>query len=328
MKILLSTLSVLGSLGLTMCSLLGALGQHFWAFDLLSHFQIQYLLASLLLLGMTLILGRWISAVMMLAVLGLSTWNVSPLFLPKTACATSATAGTPDRLKVLSLNVLTANSNYEAVRKQLLEANADIIFLMEINAKWRDELATVIQAYPFQLVEPREDNFGVALLTRLTVAESSTTYLGNSPVPSVLAKMTWNDVNFAFFGIHTLPPISARQTIIRDKMFQELADEISSKQSNDQPYLILGDMNSTIWSSTFQKLVETAALENSARGRGWKPTWSGAGPAGAIPIDHALFSGHTFCAIKHETLSDVGSDHRAIAVELSTLPRAVASPTL
>ncbi len=73
---------------------------------------------------------------------------------------------------------------------------------------------------------------------------------------------------------------------------------------------------STPWSPHFRRLLRDSELRDVARGRGLSPTWYPTPLPLGIPIDHVLVSDEIGVA-QREVGPDLGSDHRAVRVELS-----------
>ena len=79
--------------------------------------------------------------------------------------------------------------------------------------------------------------------------------------------------------------------------------------------VLLGDLNCTVWSPYFGRLVRDSGLKDSSRGWGVQPSW----PAGnwllRIPIDHCLHSPEVR-VVRRGIGPDVGSDHFPVIVEM------------
>ena len=69
-------------------------------------------------------------------------------------------------LRFISLNVHTANDQFDLVKQLIRDHDPDVVLLMEVNAEWIEALEELHSVYPYQQVEPREDNFGIALYSK------------------------------------------------------------------------------------------------------------------------------------------------------------------
>ena len=129
--------------------------------ELFAHFRLQYLAASVLLLLVFAGLRHSVFGVILLAAASLNAAHVVPWYLGEPAPPTAAT------LKLLNANVLSHNDDYEALIRLVETEQPDIIFLQEISPAWQAHLAPLGNRYPHGYTEPRSDNFGIALLSRL-----------------------------------------------------------------------------------------------------------------------------------------------------------------
>ena len=81
------------------------------------------------------------------------------------------------------------------------------------------------------------------------------------------------------------------------------------------PSLLLGDLNTTPWSPYFRKLLRAGELRDSARWKGWNPTWNPGISWLQLPIDHCLVSDEIGVA-ERRVGPEIGSDHRGVVVDV------------
>ena len=82
------------------------------------------------------------------------------------------------------------------------------------------------------------------------------------------------------------------------------------------PVLLIGDLNTTPWSSHFKRLVNKSGLKNSMKGFGHQPSWPSDQFFLRIPLDHILHAPEI--AIHNRMiLKDVGSDHFPVIVDFA-----------
>ena len=79
--------------------------------------------------------------------------------------------------------------------------------------------------------------------------------------------------------------------------------------------LVLGDFNDVAWSNTSELFKSTARLLDPRIGRGSYATFPSNMIWLAWPLDHVFVSEH-FLLKDMRVLRDVGSDHRAIVIDL------------
>lgn len=284
---------------------LGLFGAWHWVLDLFAHFRWQYLIAS----AMVLAIAAWRRQRVVIAIAAMAL--LLNLFLiarlawhPGSAGAT--TAAGPE-LSVLSLNVHRSNPRRQAVLDYVVGANADIVLLMEVDEAWMDALVPLVDGYPHRLAEPRPDNFGMVLLSRVPIEEARVMWLGPSQVPSVTARVNHAGRELLFVGTHPVPPLGAAAARARDEQLELLAAYASA---SGLPVLLAGDLNATPWSAGM-RLLHGAGF-GSCGGGLWKPTWRARSPL-AIPIDQALCTA-PLVITRRVVGPDVGSDHRPLQV--------------
>jgi len=284
-------------------SWLGLLGGWHWALDLFSHFRWQYLVVSVLALAWTLWRKRRAVAVASALTFLLNAWLIGRLALDT---APPAMPG-GHALRVVSLNVLTSNNQTDRVLNFLKEADADIIFLMEVDHKWALALQPLAATHPHHLLHDRRDNFGVALFSRLPLQSLEILSLKGASMPSLEAHLTHEGREIVLVGTHPLPPVGLR----RDHQLTAVRGHIAGLK---KPILLVGDLNATPWSHGMRLLMADGRLGYRSPQAPCVPTWR-TRSIFAIPIDHALCT-HPLVISRHEVGPDVGSDHCPLIIEI------------
>ena len=294
--------------GLLASTLAGSCGAWHWAFDLCSHFRWYYFVAAAVF-GVLIWRKRRRSA---MAALGMTLlWNgglLAPYYLPSSQ---SAIANGGTNVSLVSLNVFTANKNKRAVIDYLRERSADLVVVMEVDERWEQALAELLDLYPHQFIQSRPDNFGIGLLSREPLAESRFVNAGHTHVPTIVARVEREGRAFMIVATHPLPPIGASNTRERDAQLRAVAD---TARASSLPCLVVGDFNATPWSSAFRDLTARSGLRDSALGRGVQGSWNAKSPLIRIPIDHVLVPANVK-VIRRAVGPDVGSDHFPVEVE-------------
>jgi endonuclease/exonuclease/phosphatase (EEP) superfamily protein YafD len=280
---------------------LGLLGRFHWALDLFSHFRWQYLLICVVGVAWSLALKRprWIQALCLASLLV----NAAALFLAKGDPAYATTDG--PHLRVVSLNVQAGNPDKAQVLEYLRATDADLFFLMEVDAEWAAALAELAATHPHHLEWPQEDNFGLAFFSRVPLQSLEVIHTSQRGPPSIRARLTHAGRELAILGIHPPPPIGRRLSQIRDT---QLADTAALVASLDVPVLVVGDLNATPWSHGLRLLRDGTTLDHRSPDPSWTPTWNVAFVF-PIPIDHALVTPPLVVA-RRKIGPEVGSDHR------------------
>lgn len=284
-------------------SWLGLAGSAHWWLDLFSHFRLQYAMLSAAAAMVAVWQRQWLLLAVALATFSLNAWLLACQAWPH-----SPAAGTGEKaLQIISLNVLAANPNKERVLAYLTASEADVFYLMEIDADWAAALEPLKRSHPHHQVLPRPDNFGLALFSRLPLHDLRVFQPAQGP-PVVQAKLLHQGRSLVFLGAHPPPPIGARLAALRDNQLAALAEWTAGQ---DQPVLLAGDLNATPWSQALRPL--TAAGFTSLH-PAWPPTWR-AGSIFALPIDHAYVTA-PLTLRQRRTGPNLGSDHRPLEIEV------------
>jgi endonuclease/exonuclease/phosphatase (EEP) superfamily protein YafD len=289
------------------CSWMGMFGGWHWFLDLFSHFRWQYLLASVVAVAWA--AWRRQRKVMLLAVITL-VLNAGLIGQLAWHPRISREAVSDDfRLRVLSLNVLTSNTHKQAVLDHVLASDADVVFLMEVNQGWMSALSALKAKYPHVLARPRQDNFGVALFSRIPWTGEDVPWLGEADVPSLEVHLSHQAHELVLLGTHPVPPVGGDYAALRNEQLRLLAEHVAKLGG---AVLVVGDLNSSPWSEGMRIVTRNGGLGFRSIAPPWTPTWRAGTPL-AIPIDHALCTA-PLVIVERSVGGDVGSDHRSLNI--------------
>ncbi len=298
---------VIGAL-LGAATLAGFLARLWWVFELATHFRPHLALGLAVLTVVWLVQRRWWRAAIGSALALLNALLVLAAIWPTRSPGTPS--GTP--LRLVSLNVHTDNQNHAAALKFLQNAEADVILVMEVNDTWLEALQPLRARYPAVVAQPREDNFGIALYSRLPLTNSAILELGSAAVPSLATTLTVGGQPVWLLGTHPLPPGSAAYARRRNEQLQQIAALV---RRQTPPVIVLGDLNCTPWSPDFRELRRASGLKNAAARCGLVGSWPAAFPFGRLPLDHGLVS-PAIRVLDKQTGPPVGSDHLPLIIDL------------
>jgi endonuclease/exonuclease/phosphatase (EEP) superfamily protein YafD len=161
--------------------------------------------------------------------------------------------------------------------------------------------------------EPRDDNFGIAVLSRRPLLSAEVLFLGTGGLPSIRADVEHGGQTLTVVATPPIPPINEFATGVRDAQLTAIAEMISQL---DHAAVLVGDFNDSPWSPTFRDLIRVSGMESAARGLRSLYTW----PVGLVPLfvqlDHCL---HTpeLAAHGFKVLASIGADHYPIECRLS-----------
>lgn len=292
------------------CSLGGFAGRLWWLLDLTVHFRLQYAVLLSALAPVCFLVHRRLPAAVFLG-FALVNWAV---VIPQCWLGRAASVPSAKPLKLMLLNVHAENQRYELVRRCIREQSPDLMVLEEMTEPWFQALAEERTNYPYSICDLRDDDFGIALFSRIPLQSSNIVFLGDAELPSAKVTFEWQGKPVTLLGIHPLPPGGAANSRARNVQLNAAAAELSRCNG---PALLLGDLNTTPWSYSFQDLLRQGRLKDSSLGHGVQPTWPTFLPLMYIPLDHCLISSD-WQIITHRLGPRVGSDHLPLVVELDS----------
>jgi len=287
-------------------ALLGFGPRDWWLCDLLANLRAHVLLSMLLMVPALVVLGRpqlaAVSAAASLAVIALS-------FQPfvGTAAAGPATAGT---LSIMSFNLSATMRSPDRVRRYLEETHVDIVILQEYTPGWHTELAALSERFPHVVVEPKTGYFGIAMFSRVPLADAEVPAFPGTDVPYIAASAEIGDRYLSLIGLHLDWPMVPSSFAARNRQMEHLLG-----RAPESAFVACGDWNMTPWSAWYRKL-RAAGLHDGDTGNRLLPTWPARLGWLGIPIDHCLASRDVHIVSKHLG-PRLGSDHRPILVGIS-----------
>lgn len=284
-------------------------GHHVYL-ELATHFRLQYAVASLACVVLLATFYPWKLLPFAFAALACNLIYILPYYTaPPASHETSAAI----HLRLLAANVLGSNKNYAALNQAVLEAHADIVVLQELTDEWQKQTEDMDSQYPFHKVVPKPRGSGMALFSRYPLEEVEVLSLDSSTHIAILAKVNINDTLVSILALHPPTPVRTDKFLKRNRQFSEAAAIFSATQG---PGILIGDLNTTMWSPYFTDLVRNSGLRDARLGFGLKPSWPLPLPAILqLPIDHCLVSADVGVE-KIGTGRRTGSDHRPLIVDV------------
>ena len=280
-------------------------GQHF--IELFSHFRLQYLLVSLLLLIPLALRRQALYSLLLALAVVLNASYVLPWYTGGDAATASG------KIKVLYANVLRSNREHDRLLALIRREQPDIVALLEISSQWLEALKTLQEDYPHSYTAPREDNFGVALLSRMPL--SGAKHVNSPPLgyPTILAGIDVDGAAITLITTHPMIPLGADNFAARNQQLQSIEEIVAA--TNDD-VILFGDLNASLWDRHYRHFEGATSLRNARRGHGILPTWPTFMPPAMIPIDHVLVSERIGIA-DIRTGPRIGSDHLPLVVTVT-----------
>lgn len=282
--------------------------------ELLSHFRLQYLIGALVCLTIFALHKDKLRSLAAGLLLIINGYTIAPLYLSESPSTASGEISENSAHKILLSNVNSTNSEHQRLIDLIQQESPDVLVLLEINDAWLNSLQAIKITYPFEKAIARNDNFGIAVFSKLPLDNAEVRYWGNTGLPSLILNYQWQGEGITLLATHPLPPITKDMMQQRDTQLLQAA-ATAAQQSG--PVIMLGDFNITPWSSAFNQSIELSGLSNCRNGFGILPTWPAQlkWPALMIPIDHCLAS-DAITVSELRTGDDIGSDHLPLIIEL------------
>ncbi len=267
----------------------------------------------LLVAALALVLKRWR---ILLATLPLLAFSLLPEMVTYVPRRPHPPGG--ERLSILSINLLHANSRTRAVCEVIRSAAPDIILLQEYTYEWNLALSDhLAEDWPHRATAPRSDSFGMALYSRqpfIDEVEKSLS-LGEAYTPQFRAMIRHDGREIALYNIHLLPP---KPTYFAEQV-REFADLLDLLENEPLPVVLAGDFNFTS-ASTFADRLKAKSFRDvhDLAGYGRGRTWCQLQPLRYLPgwrLDHVYLS-EELTAATSRTLNVPGSDHKAVSAEV------------
>jgi endonuclease/exonuclease/phosphatase (EEP) superfamily protein YafD len=290
-------------------SVLSLFGNHLFL-ELTTHFRLQYLIAGLVCAGALLICQQWRLLPLAILVVLFNAAFVKPYYDAPKPLAGSSGVG----VRLLQVNLLKINRSYEKAIAAIRDADADVVVLQELTPQWEQQVQVLTRQYPYCEWAARPSGSGMAILSRRPLGE--TRVLKLDPSTSHVAILTRVEIgprSLTVLGLHPTTPITPKKFVARNRQFEEAAAILSSVTG---PKVLIGDLNTSMWSPYFTQLAQQSGLRDARLGFGLRTSWPMPLPSLLrLPIDHCLVS-------KDVRVDDVrlgkrtGSDHRPVIFDL------------
>ena len=297
--------------GLVLATLATVLARQWWLFDLATHFRMHYLAAALVAMPAALML-RWRAVALAVALVSiphaLAVGSVVPI---GTTQAVAAAPATP--VRVTTINAYWANWDGAALAAYVARTDPDILVIQEADRRWHDTLLAIGARYSHAVPEDWREARDVIVFSRFPILGGERRFPEGQGFHYQTADLDVDGRTVTLIGVHPPLPYGPAFTDMRNRYFAAIADLAGR---SEDPVIVAGDFNSTVWSPHFADLTRDAGLRNAADGRGWYPTWPSWLPVGGIPIDHVLVS-DAFSVHAVTRGPNVGSDHYPVTADLS-----------
>lgn len=287
-------------------------GSWHFVFNLFTHFHTQYLLSFVILI--IFFAFRKMPLAITIATMGciVNTVFLLPYYFQPDAHATTTVQTEP--LRVLFNNINYGTTNFSALVGEIAAYQPELVGVAELPFDHYQTLEAALPDYPYHYHVRGRGRLGVALFSKLPFSqEPSVWYQDDQRFATLTAEVqSASGRQIRVLVIHPPPPLTQDYADMQQDIFRRL---LETAETTTEPFLVMGDFNSTGWSPEFQQLLASGVLIDSRDNQGVQPSWPAQLPKPLrISIDQMLTNSQ-LTTIKRVVLPDVGSDHLPILTD-------------
>ncbi len=143
------------------------------------------------------------------------------------------------------------NSQYSQIIKMVREENPDIAVFLEATNTWIQNLQTLYDILP-NSISSQPPGAIVAVYSKFPIDYYSIKYFTSSRA-SIITEFTINQKTISLIATHPPIPITRGTFRQRNQVLVRLSEYI---QQLNNPVILAGDLNITMWSPYYQKLEQ------------------------------------------------------------------------
>jgi endonuclease/exonuclease/phosphatase (EEP) superfamily protein YafD len=285
-------------------SVLAWLGSRFWPAELASSLRPQLLGLAVVVLVIGLVVRSPVAAILATVAIAANVVVIGPLYRGGDSRATGS-----ERLVVAHINLQRRALDQAELEQALRERKPDLVFLLDPPKDWVARQRTFAGYGVFGDGSPK---VGAVVLARGAPVRVGRPLVDGLPGATLVVETTLASSTVWILGVHAQSPVTPHRLAKRDRTLR-VVGRLAARHTGAR--IVLGDLNSTPWSSALNQLEDAAGLENSMDGRGLQASWPALlGPFG-VPIDQFL-SSKELVVLGRETGPTFGSTHRSLWVRV------------
>jgi endonuclease/exonuclease/phosphatase (EEP) superfamily protein YafD len=293
------------TVSIVVLSITGYFGRFNVFLDITSNFKIQYLILGVLLCIFFTLTHQRIWLIVSLACVLINLIEIVPWYIPQGNVA----SGQP--LRLLSLNVLASNQQYDQVIALVEQEKPAIAAFLEANVIWSEKLQVLAESFPYHISAKILE---MELYSHFPLENYSIQLYGNNR-GNLVSELTIDKKKVTLIVSHTMQPLMFAKDGFkwRNQHLEEgIGDYVAHLKT---PVILMGDLNITLWSPYYKKAIDYSGLRNARAGFGLLPTFPAGLPGLSIPIDHCLVS-RDISVLNIKTGNYVGSDHLPLITDV------------
>lgn len=236
----------------------------------------------------------------------------TPLY--KTQAKDSNNQNEENSFSLMVVNVRMDNEDKERFHARVKQYDPDILLINEPNQVWAESISKLDNDFPYSIKNPMDNTYGMILLSKLPLSESTVNFLVKDDIPSIFTRINLpSGIKIDFYGVHPEPPRPGNDSYERDTELLIIGKKIRERKN---PSIVAGDLNDVGWSVTSKLFREYSGLVDPREGRGLFNTYNVSVPLFRYPLDHIFYS-KEFGLISLKKLEDIGSDHFPLLIGLN-----------
>ena len=221
--------------------------------------------------------------------------------------------GEKENFKIISINIFSQNEEFQHLQNYLKEETADVIVLQELTPSWQKHVEFIRKEYPYYKEEPRSNNFGIAVYSKIPFDTVIPKNYIDEMHPSLIGELKVNGKPVSILMTHPVPPLPNQARFERrNKQYKLMKEEIDAMTNEN--IIFIGDFNSTTYSPNF-KLLQSDKLKDARTGFGLQNSWNAFIPILRTNIDQCWVSKNIGVTNFYRG-KDIQSDHFPIVAEL------------
>lgn len=211
------------------------------------------------------------------------------------------------QISILNSNVYMHNDNYEELLRLIREKSPDMVVTLESDGDWQKALQPIHDDYPYRLLCPLDNLYGMHLYSRLPLEQEQLSFLIEDDIPSMQVRVSVAGQTVQIYCLHPKPPSPTENESAQPRDSELL---LVGKKMSDcaEPVIVTGDLNDVAWSPSTRRFRKISGAQDPRIGRGFFNTFHAGYRLLRWPLDHIFHSRH-FELVAIERLRSIGSDH-------------------
>jgi endonuclease/exonuclease/phosphatase (EEP) superfamily protein YafD len=195
-------------------------------------------------------------------------------------------------LSVAHINLANAENDVEAVLKELITFNVDILSLQEYTPFWEQALQEYIDlTYDYKHEMVRIDPHGIAILSTLEFVKKDTFYIQN--IPGINVQVDVSDKTVDIIASYISPSLDRSSADLADNQLKTI-NEIIKKEK--LATIVVGEFNHVYWSNKIRTFRSENQLLNSRR--------NVSATEFSVPVDHIFHTSDLECTLFENLIDD------------------------